>query len=690
MDEPTPIATPSPTSTATIDWDENGQPISSQFGDVYFSKNSGIDETRFVFLHHNHLPERWKNLSANVVFTIAETGFGTGLNFLATWQAWCQHAPTTATLHFISVEKFPLARDDLERALKLWPELSKMAAQLLAQYPPVDARGFHRLNFGQVQLTLIYADAIAGFSQLLPIAHAGPEVRKHTCGFSEFAKANRVDAWFLDGFAPAKNPDLWTDELFQLIARLSHAHTTFATFTAAGIVRRGLATVGFSVEKVPGYGSKREMLRGGFTGEDTPVHQSTSKYDPSWHLVETSTEPVREVAVIGAGMAGCHTAWALAQKGVRVTLIDQFEPGAGASGNPLGIVYAKLSHTAGTLADFNLLAYLYACRFYHAQGFFQSIGSACGVLQMPEQQAEHEAQLQQIAATFARSPELAQWLNNEEASARAGVPLTSGALFLPQSGWLQPQQLCRALADHPNIHLISGVRVKQLTQTGSDWDLWDAEKNRITTANAVVVACAFSAQEITQTNYLPLKKIRGQISLAEANAKSAALRTVLCGEGYIAPAINGQHCAGASFVLRSDETEMSWEEHKHNLANSAALSSSFTDLSVNDLNNGRASFRCTTPDYLPVVGPVAQADAMVETFAALRRDAKTNIDSPGAYHPGLFINVGHGSRGLAYTPLCAELLAGLIANHPLPLPRDLIQALHPARFLIRDLGRNRI
>lgn len=689
MDEPTPIAAPTPTSTATIDWGENGQPISSQFGDVYFSKNSGINETRFVFLHHNHLPERWKNLSANAVFTIAETGFGTGLNFLAAWQAWRQHAPTNATLHFISVEKFPLARDDLERALKLWPELSELAAQLLAQYPPVDARGFHRLNFGQVQLTLIYADAIAGFSQLLPIAQAGPEVRKRTCGFSEFAKANCIDAWFLDGFAPAKNPDLWTDDLFQIVGRLSHQHTTFATFTAAGIVRRGLATVGFAVEKVPGYGSKREMLRGQFTLADTSVHQPTIKYDSSWHLVETSAEPVREVAVIGAGMAGCHTAWALAQKGVRVTLIDQFEPGAGASGNPLGIVYAKLSHTSGTLADFNLLAYLYACRFYHAKGFFEAIGSACGVLQLPEQ-AEHETQLQQIATTFARSPELAHWLNEAEASAAAGVPLTSGALLLPQSGWLHPQLLCRALAKHPNIRLISGVRVNQLTQTECGWDLWDAEKKPIAAANTVVIACAFSAKEIAKTNYLPLKKIRGQISLAESNPKSSALKTVLCGDGYIAPAINGQHCAGASFVLRTDATEMTWEEHQENLANAAALSSSFTDLSVTDLHNGRTSFRCTTPDYLPVVGPVAQADAMMETFAALRRDAKTNIDSPGVYHPGLFINVGHGSRGLAYTPLCAELLASLIANHPLPLAREMIQALHPARFLIRDLGRNRI
>lgn len=680
MDQPKP--------TAAINWDANGLPISSQFDDVYFSKNSGIDETRFVFLHHNHLPERWKNLSAGAVFTIAETGFGTGLNFLATWQMWREHAPADAALHFISVEKFPLSRSDLERALNLWPELNEIATLLLAQYPPVDARGFHRLNFGTVQLTLIYADAIAGFSQLLAIENPGPEVHRRTCGFSEYAQVNCIDAWFLDGFAPAKNPDLWTEDLFQLVAKLSRIDSTFATFTAAGIVRRGLAAVGFTVEKVPGYGSKREMLRGSFSA--TPLADAgNGKFDPSWHLVKTSERTVQEVAVIGAGMAGCHTAWALAQKGVRVTLIDQLEPGAGASGNPLGIVYAKLSHTAGTLADFNLRAYLYACRFYHSQGLFQAIGNACGVLQLPEH-GEHETQLKQIAEIFGRSPELARWLDKDEASALAGVPLASGALLLPQSGWLHPQQLCRALTQHPNIRVIAGTRIHRLAQTESGWNLYGETEQPVAHADAVVIACAFNAKQIEQTNYLPLKKIRGQISLAEASTRSGRLKTVLCGDGYIAPAINNQHCVGASFILHTDETAPSWDEHRQNLANAEALSPALADLMVADVNSGRASFRCTTPDYLPIVGPVAHADAMKELFAPLRRDAKTTIDSPGSYHPGLFANVGHGSRGLAYTPLCAELLASLIANHPLPLPRDQIQALHPARFLIRDLGRNRI
>jgi len=683
--------------TAAIAWDTNGQPISSQFGDVYFAKNSGIDESRFVFLQHNGLPERWQQLENSAVFTIAETGFGTGLNFLAAWQMWRDHAPTEATLHFISVEKFPLSRTDLGRALQLWPELKDLAAALLEQYPPVDARGQHRLNFGKIHLTLIFADAIQGFSQLLPITKPGLQML--AAGFSPYVKTEasiakgQVDAWFLDGFAPAKNPDLWTDDLFNLMARLSHSGSTFATFTAAGAVKRGLAAAGFAVAKVAGYGTKRDMLRGSFSCQTQPVaslqqHEST-KSDPGWYLTPPIGKPPAQVAVIGAGLAGCHTAWALAQKGVRVTLIEQSAPGSGASGNPLGILYSRLSHRLGALADFNLSAYLYACRFYRSNGLFQRLGGACGVMQLPEQQ-EHRIQLQEIATRFELSPELLCWLDPDRAAELAGVPLADGALWFPQAGWLNPAELCQALTRHPNIQVVPNAPVARLIHTNGHWLLQDSEGKAIHTSAAVVLACAYSAKRFEQSAHLPLKKIRGQISYVTATPESRNLKTVLCGEGYIAPANDGRHCAGASFVMKAEDEELSWEEHRQNLKNIGDLSPALANLEVEDLHQGRVSFRCTTPDYLPMVGPLANADSMLDRFASLRQNAKAFVDQPGVFHPGLFINLGHGSRGLAYTPICAEYLASLITAQPLPLPRDQILALHPARFLIRDLGRNRV
>ena len=690
--------------TAAVIWDENGQPISSRFGDVYFSKNCGIAETRFVFLQHNGLPERWRVLKPNAIFTIGETGFGTGLNFLTAWHAWRDHAPADANLHFISVEKYPLSCGDLERALALWPELADLSAALLAQYPPVDARGLHRLTFGKVRLTLIYDDAIAGFSQLLPILKPGPTVHALSADFSPYRKEGVVNAWFLDGFAPAKNPDLWTQELFDVVARLSHPCATFATFTSAGVVKRGLTAAGFSVNKVPGYGTKREMLCGVFNGwaagfeerAGSPASSTTVRPDPSWHLVEPCGPAPVEVAVIGAGLAGCHTAWALAQKGVKVTLFEQFTPGAGASGNPVGILYSRFSHRPGTLPDFNLSAYLYACRFYHSTGLFREQGDPCGVMQLPEQ-PEHQAQLREIAQVLAHSPELLRWLEPQQATELAGVPLKDGALWFPQAGWINPLSLCRALTQHPHIRLITDTHVAHLTRSDESWRLSNSFGDVLHTSPAVVIACAYSAKRFAQSAHLPVKKIRGQISLTSATDQSKHLKVVLCGEGYITPAQNSQHCAGASFVLNSDDTSKTWndtsptwKEHQHNLDNASMLSPALAQLEVRDLRQGRVSFRCTTPDYLPIVGPLADADAMLKRFAPLRQNARAPIDQPGVYHSGLFINVGHGSRGLAYSPICAELLAALITTHPLPLPRDLILALHPARFLIRDLGRNKV
>ncbi len=225
-----------------LDW-RDGQPYSRIFGDIYFSRSSGIEEARHVFLRNNCLAKRWQALAPKGLFTVAETGFGTGLNFLCAWQLWRETAPETARLQFVSTEKYPLSCADLGRALAMWPELSALTRLLLTQYA-LPSSGMQQLLFndGRVTLTLLLGDACETLSQL----HA------------------EIDAWFLDGFAPAKNPDMWQPELFDTMSRLSAHGATFATYTCAGMVRRGLISAGFEVEKVPGFGTKREMLRGSY------------------------------------------------------------------------------------------------------------------------------------------------------------------------------------------------------------------------------------------------------------------------------------------------------------------------------------------------------------------------------------------------------------------------------------------
>lgn len=233
-------------SFAKIKW-QDGQPFSTQFDDVYFSSDNGLAETHYVFIEQNQLIERFRKLQSSQ-FTIAETGFGTGLNFLSTWKIWQLYAPPSATLHFISCEKYPINPQDLAIAHAQWSELMDFSKKLVDQYQIIntDIKEI-TLYIDNIKLTLLLDDASIALSQLNP---------------SDI----KIDAWFLDGFAPSKNPDMWTDNLFNQMAKLSHESTTFATFTSASAVRRGLQQVGFIVNKLPGFGKKREMLAGQFNG----------------------------------------------------------------------------------------------------------------------------------------------------------------------------------------------------------------------------------------------------------------------------------------------------------------------------------------------------------------------------------------------------------------------------------------
>jgi len=674
-------------TNAQLQWDEDGQPVSRVFGDVYFSRANGLAETRHVFLHHNQLSERWQALNEGEHFTIAETGFGSGLNFLAAWQLWINTAPNTAQLHFVTVEKFPLHKTDLIRALALWPELNELSTQLISAYPVFIGSGFHRLSFmnGRIKLTLIINDAALGFQQLLATSHplfAG-----------ECAK---VDAWFLDGFAPSKNPQIWSDALFVTIKLLSHSHTTAATFSAAAIVKNGLKNAGFAVQKVAGFGRKREMVTATFTAEPIALNPadflyrgSFSPYPVPWTINTHKNNPTEKHAlVIGGGLAGCSSARALAERGWQVTLIERHaELAQEASGNPQGVLYAKLSHKTEMQAEFNLAALQFALHYY--ADLWPHIGNQTGVVQLAY--CEQEQQLhQQLRDKFSATSELVQFISAEEASQLAGVALDFSALYFPQAGWIYPRALCDYWVNHPAINVITNTTALELHRTGNEWQL--KTNQQVFTAPCVVIANARDAKAIALTQHLPIKAIRGQTTYLPQNEISQALTTVVCSEGYISPAHQGMHCTGATFNLKDESTEVRPADHQVNINNLAqftpALAAPWLALNPNTLA-GRVAFRCTLPDYLPAVGAVAVEDAMERDFAPLRKNSRAGIPLAGSYWPGLYVNIGHGSRGLAYTPLCAELLAAQINHEILPMPQDMANALNPARFLIRDLIKNK-
>jgi tRNA 5-methylaminomethyl-2-thiouridine biosynthesis bifunctional protein len=758
-------------NAAVIEWDEKGQPLSAQFKDVYFSPKDGLEESRYVFIEHNQLTKRFARLKSGDSFVVAEAGFGTGLNFLSCWQHWLDHAPRDAQLSFISVEKYPLSPDDLARSLALWPSLSKLANKLCHCYEmsftSTQAPQYKTLNFGNVRLLLLIDDAESGFRRLL---HTHD--REATQNFSQSSLTIKpgwdgVDAWFLDGFTPSRNPEMWTKSLYHSMALLSRQETTFSTFTAASAVRHDLTAVGFDVTRASGFGSKREMLYGVFNvprfsaeamqatqnsftkpSSSSPSNASSKKPLGSnkqtkntttltpWAVTKdfkTLTQD-QSIAIIGAGLAGCHSANALAKRGFKVTLIDRHNTiAAAASGNPQGVLYAKLSAHAQTLSDFNLQALLHAQHFYQHYWTNSDNGDCCGVLQLSYNdniKKNHQAINKNLQYSKA-----IKFVDAKQASSIANVQIKHSALYFPYCGWLKPQSLCQQLCDHKNITVINNIHIASLEQdkSSSSWLLVGQQMDNATEErqndrlkdklswrqqfDQVIIANASDAKRFEQTQWLPTKPVRGQISYLKTQAPFDQLRSVICAEGYIPPAtsisVDGEatqiHALGASFNLHSTNESITDDDHLNNLAN---VTKYFTDQLVTTepsknpnnkpkqtakppktqdtpvIKGGRVGFRCTSPDYLPLVGPAPVYEVFNKNYKPLSRDAKTFVAELGSYYPGLYINIAHGSRGLAYTPITAELLACTMAKHPLPMSQEMAKALNPGRFIIRDLIRS--
>lgn len=744
-----------------IEWDQKGHPLSKQFQDVYFSPKNGLDESRYVFLEHNQLTQRFNQLTNDDSFVIGETGFGTGLNFLSCWQHWLVHAPKNAQLSYISIEKHPLLPNDLKRSLALWPSLSLLADELCQSYAmhftSTQTPQYKTLTFGNVRLLLLIDDAELGLRRLLPPHDANASQDCTQSALTIKPGWQGVDAWFLDGFTPARNPEMWTKSLFTAMALLSNKDSTFSTFTAASAVRHDLGEAGFDVTKAPGFGTKREMLYGVFNSDrhkadklecvqksltTKPVkslhkfssnkrqHKNTINLTP-WAEIKDfrPLSKKQSIAIIGAGLAGCHTANALAKRGYKVTLIDRHNTIASeASGNPQGVLYAKLSAHAQTLSDFNLQALLYAQDFYQHYWSEADSGDCCGVLQLSyndRTQKNHQAIHNKL-----QHANSIKYIDPSQASRIANVAIKHSALYFPYCGWLKPQSLCQKLCDHQNITVITNTSINSLVQSqdSNSWLLEGEVMNEMITAkeqqknsndgscswnqcfDQVVIANAVDASRFEQTQWLPTKSVRGQISYLKSQAPFSRLKTVICAEGYIPPAtdmlVAGEavqtHALGASFNLHSQNEELDDKDHLDNLANVAKY---FTDETVTTLANqnaadtaqaktkltiedGRVGFRCTSPDYLPLVGPAPIYSQFKESYKPLSRDAKTFVPELGSYFTGLYVNIGHGSRGLAYTPLAAEILACTMAQQPLPLSQDMANALNPARFIIRDLIRS--
>lgn len=656
-----------PIETAELDW-LHELPFSKQYDSFYYSED-GLDQSHHVFVDGNHLIERWAALPNGVQshFNIAEIGFGTGLNFLLTWSLWEQYAPSTSHLHFISCENHPIQLDDLLQCLSQWPQLEKYSKLLIAQYP-VLTPGYHHLSFcnARVTLTLMLGDAFDCYEQLL------------LCGDSILEAELRttfIDAWYLDGFSPKKNEMLWRESLVSVIAMLSGEGTTLSTCTATSSVNSSLAKYGFVVEEKKGFGSKQNMLTAQYS--KLSMHRLKTRNTP-WHVGDQIIhEPEKKAIIIGGGLAGCFTAYSLAVRGWKVTLIEELDAiGEGASANQQAVLFPKLSAYRSPLTQFMLSAFLYANRFYQTILDEFNLGELNGSLVLPHNEKERLAQCS-LANWLHIYPELGQLVDAQQASELAGISLDQSGLYIPLSGWLNSPALCQRLSSIPGISILYNERVEKLIRNKNSWLVNDLE------AQVVVLTNGYKVKSFEQTQHLPIKSIRGQMTSIPSSSTSSLLKIPLCGEGHVLPQIKGMHSVGATYNQGIDDAQINLLDDDINFAKLGQLAPnvSWTNQTVGHW----AGVRASVPDYLPLVGQIPKSEEFLRQFSGLESNSKRWIPHAGPYHEGLYVCAAFGSRGLTTIPLCADWLAATLNNELTSLPRNQIQALSPARFLRRTI-----
>ena len=603
-----------PIRPARIDW-HGDTPHSRLHQDSYFMPGRGAEEAQAVFIDGNRLPQRFAELQPEEIFCIGETGFGTGLNLLLAARCFLDHAPPGARLDLYSAELHPLRKSDLQRA---WALPDALAQTLLRDYPPPVA-GHHLIELHpRIRLVLMLGDAAECWGRCRA----------------------QVDAWFLDGFAPARNPDMWSPALFAALTARSRPGASFSTFTAAGPVRRGLNEAGFTVERIPGFGGKRHRLIGNWPG----THQS--------RLIRTG-----KALVAGAGLAGATTARALAERGWQVTVCDPARVAQGASGNLAGVVHTSASAHMTAQNRFYQLAWLHALKRLRQMGFPAGAddGAMTGVIQHAAD-ARMARKLEQALAAGTWPSDILE-------------PLAPDQVLLHGAGYLRPGRWCECLLGHPAIELerlaVRGFQVGDALQI----ELEDNDQRLTRNADALFLCVAEGIRALPGLDWLPLKLIRGQVSYVRATETSRQWRQAICHAGYLTPALNGLHCVGATYDLQRPTAEIDPADDQANLEQlREQLPQQWQDLGGEGIEivDRRAAVRCQTPDFLPLAGPLADPGEL-----------------PHRIVPDVYLNLAHGSRGITHTPLCADLVADL-AGDLTPFPEaELIDALAPERFILR-------
>ncbi len=643
---------------ANLDWqvkDGIEIPTSKQYSDIYFL-GDGIQESEYVFLEANQLPKRWCNQQH---YCIGELGFGTGLNFILTWAKWneskrCGEHSQSAKLTYIGIDKHPLSKQDLMRCHNLWSQSLGDLSQSLLQHYPYLIKGFHLLKLAEdVDLILIWDEAERALQQLLS-----------TIDYSETQHNAKVDNWYLDGFAPRKNTQMWSLPIFELIAQLSKYRACLTTFTAASAVRKTLEQVGFSVTRLPGFRYKRQMISAEYYPNTHLSKQSPKLINqprhlnqlPNWHLHKLVLKD-RTATIIGAGVSGCSVAHSLAQRGWQVKVIEQHSSVGGYCPETETVLqqvalYSKLSKDSQSLlGQFSLAALQFAQRYQPLQ--------RCGLAQVAQSQ-QQEREYEQLA-NLVDCSDFVCYKTRQQLSKLCDISIQYGGLWFANSGWMQPERVCEQLLQHCNINVSLGTRFTDIL-----------DKN----TSVTILATA-------RSSVLPLKLLAGQIDYLPTYQPFNQLRSIVCSTHSLMPKnADNHHYLGSSY-RQSTNTSINSEETAQAIQ---AMSGILTDDFITDMElNRQIGIRATTPDFLPIVGAIPDIKHWEVDFGNLQYNARQSINANGHYLPHLYTITGMGSRGFCYAPICAEILAAELSNEPCPVPLGIRRALHSGRFVLRSL-----
>ena len=592
---------------AKMETDTN-HPYSTQFDDIYFSPLDGVAETTHVFINGNNLPARFSSLAPHEIFTIGETGFGTGLNFLIAATMFLETAPDTAHLYFYSVEKFPLSAQDIKKYLSPWAHLFPDLLDNLINRYPLRVGGWHSIRIHDRITAVVAFDDVSRAINHIP---------------------TQIDAWFLDGFAPSKNPDMWSQPIFDAMASHSHDATTLSSFTAAGYVRRGLEASGFHIEKTKGYGHKRDMIIGQFTKNIFKAARMISS--------------PQKIAIIGAGLAGAQLAHHLKRDRHDITIFDKNGIASGASGNPVGLYNPRLSAERSDISDF------YSSSFAGAHHIIKRIHDVdfhdSGALHLITDNIK-DKRYHACLSSWGWHNDHAEIIPPSQTKDVSGIDIRHHALWLKDGGYVSPHKLCHALLRGHNIVTRD---VKQITRIHDQWamdgDIYDH----------VILANGGGTIDIDGITPPPIQIIRGQIAMV-TRQPSAPIITALCFGGYLSPTLSSSpqtHVLGSSFQPWLDDPHIRDQDNHDMITKLYEAIPSFIDQFT--VTGARVGFRVSSPDRTPIIGAYGHT-------------------------PNLWISSAHGSHGIISSVMGARIIAGYISGRPPETGRHILNAVAPIRF----------